>query len=231
MYREVYTIRGRFEKRQLCCPERYTMHMRKVSYVTACAVLSLGVFFVLAGDSGGREVLSKHRDPATTGRSAGKKHDIDSGRLEKKIHDLINLERKKKGLQGLSWNESLNRIARSYSRDMVKRKFFSHDDPDGRSFIDRYQAGGFVCKLRNGNETCLGAENIAQDTLYSSVVYLNGAPSHTWNSEDKIAASVVKRWMESKGHRENILTPYFKRQGIGVAVSDDGKVYVTENFC
>jgi len=207
------------------------MIMKQVVYSIICSVLGFGMFFILNPSSAARDLPSKPRTTAITGRSDGKKHNIDVGRLEKKIHDLINQERKKKGLASLSWNESLNSIARSYSRDMIERKFFSHNDPDGRSFLERYQAGGFVCKLRNGNETCLGAENIAQDNLYSSVVYRNGVPSYDWNSEDEIAASVVKRWIQSRGHRENILTAYFKRQGIGVAVSDDGKVYVTENFC
>jgi uncharacterized protein YkwD len=207
------------------------MIMKQVVYSIICSVLGFGMFFILNPSSAARDLPSKPRTTAITGRSDGKKHNIDVGRLEKKIHDLINQERKKKGLASLSWNKSLNSIARSYSRDMIERKFFSHNDPDGRSFIDRYHAGGFVCKLRNGNETCLGAENIAQDNLYSSVVYRNGVPSYSWNSEDEIAASVVKRWMQSRGHRGNILTAYFKRQGIGVAVSDDGKVYVTENFC
>lgn len=207
------------------------MTMKKVFYGITCAVLGFTMLFIPSVGSAARDVPSKARNTASTSRSDGKKHNVDIERLEKKIHDLINAERKKKGLLALSWNERLNRIARSYSRDMVKRRFFSHDDPDGRSFIDRYKAGGFVCKLRNGNETCLGAENIAQDNLYSSVVYRSGVPSYDWNSEDKIAASVVKGWMQSRGHRENILTAYFKRQGIGIALSDDGKVFVTENFC
>ena len=205
--------------------------MKKLFSGVTYAVLGLAAFFILNTYSAARDLPSKTRNTAATSRSDGKKHAVDIVRLERKIHDLINAERKKKGLLSLSWNESLNKIARGYSRDMVERRFFSHNDPDGRSFIDRYKAGGFVCKLRNGNETCLGAENIAQDNLYSSVVYLNGAPSYDWNSEDEIAASVVKRWMQSRGHRENILTSYFRRQGIGIAVSDDGKVYVTGNFC
>ena len=206
------------------------MAMKRMFFGLMCIVAGFALLFIMNAASAGREP-SKARNTAAASRSTGRKHNVDIGRLERKIHDLINAERKKKGLSGLSWNESLNKIARSYSRDMVERKFFSHNDPEGRSFIDRYRAGGFVCKLRNGNEICLGAENIAQDNLYSSVAYRNGAPSYDWSSEEEIAASVVKRWMQSRGHRENILTTYFKRQGIGVALSHDGKVYVTENFC
>jgi uncharacterized protein YkwD len=198
-----------------------------------CAVLGIVALCMPAGNGQARDLPSKSRGQAvpTVSPSEGRKSNLDIGRLEKKIHDLINAERKKKGLPGLSWNEDLNRIARKYSRDMAERRFFSHDDPEGRSFIDRYMAGGFECKLRDGNTTCLGGENIAQDNLYTSIAYLNGVPSYAWKSEDKIAASVVKLWMDSRGHRENILAPYFKRQGIGIAVTGEGRVFVTENFC
>jgi len=207
------------------------MVMQKVSYCWMSAVLVLGVFLVLSGNGEGRDLRSKTRNPETTSRFEGKKHDMDVSRLEKKVHDLINLERKKKGLSALVWNVSLNRIARKYSSDMAGRRFFSHNDPEGRSFMERYHEGNFECRLRNGNEICLGAENIAQENTYRSVTYLNGVPSYDWNSEDEIAASVVKLWMKSRGHRENILTSYFRRQGIGIAISDDGKVLVTQNFC
>lgn len=156
---------------------------------------------------------------------------ISVSRLEQKIHSLINAERKKRGLSALEWSYSLNRIARRYSQDMAERNFFSHTDPEGKCFMDRYKEEGFTCRLRVGNTTCLGAENIAQDNLYRSILYRNGIPSYDWNTEDEIAASIVKGWMNSKAHRENILTPYFKHQGIGLSISDDGKVYVTQNFC
>jgi uncharacterized protein YkwD len=156
---------------------------------------------------------------------------IDIRQLEKKIHELINKERAKRGLSVLSWDKSLYKVARNYSRDMVERNFFSHNDPDGSSFYDRYKAERIDCRIRVDNTTCMGAENIAQDNLVRSNIYKNGEKFSNWSTEGEIAKSVVKLWMNSKGHRANILTPYFKRQGIGVAISDDGKVYVTENFC
>ena len=162
-------------------------------------------------------------------RSSGS--DIDITQLEKRIHVLINKERTKRGLSALSWNDGLRKVARKYSKVMAERNFFSHNDPDGRSFCDRYKAEGIECRIRVGDTICLGAENIAQDNLYSSYFYRDGERFFSWNTEDQIAGSVVKRWMSSNAHRANILTPYFKRQGIGVAFSDDGKVYVTENFC
>jgi uncharacterized protein YkwD len=177
-----------------------------------------------------RENASRGSKTPMTALSQAPKPDIDISRLEKRIHDLINQERKKKGLSVLSRSEGLNRCARRYSNDMAERNFFSHNDPEGRSFIDRFKEEGFECKITVGNATCLGAENIAQDNLYASAVVMDGKMIYKWNTEEEIALSVVKRWMASKGHRENVLTPYFRRQGVGIAISG-GRVYVTGNFC
>ncbi len=192
------------------------------------ALLKIVFVFILcllciAGSSQSRErnVLSY--------RSSGS--DVDITRLEKKIHDLVNKERAKRGLSVLSWNKNLHKVARKHSQDMVKMNFFSHNDPEGRSFYDRYEAEGIECRISTGDTARKGAENIAQDNLYSSYFYKNGERFYNWSTEGEIAETVVKQWMNSKGHRANILTPYFKQQGIGVAFSDDGKVFVTENFC
>lgn len=175
------------------------------------------------------EAQSKERNALSRRSSGGS--DIDITQIEKKIHDLVNKERAKRGLSALSWNEKLHKAARKYSTAMAERNFLSHNDPDGESFYDRYKAEGFECRIRSGDTICLGAENIAQDNLYRSYFYKDGERFFNWRTEDQIAESVVKRWMSSNAHRANILAPYFKRQGIGVAFSDDGRVYVTENFC
>ncbi len=174
----------------------------------------------------------------TTGYAQSKERDalsvrlnIDITLLEKKIHDLLNREREKRGLSALLWDERLHKVARKHSQAMVDRNFFSHNDPDGGNFQDRYKAGGIECKILIGDTVYMGGENISQDNLYSSYVYKAGETVFNWNSESEIAESVVKRWINSEGHRANILTPYFNRQGIGIAVSEDGKIYVTENFC
>jgi uncharacterized protein YkwD len=174
-------------------------------------------------------VESREKD-ARSYRSA--RPPIDISQLERKIHALVNEERKKRGLSVLAWDESLHTVARKYSQDMDRRNFFSHTDPEGRCFYDRYKSTGFECKIRMGDTTCLGGENISQDNLYSSSLYRDGETFFDWNTEDGIAESVVSRWMKSAGHRKNILAPYFRREGIGVSLCEGRKVvYVTENFC
>ena len=55
--------------------------------------------------------------------------------------------------------------------------------------------------------------------------------SYNWSSTDEIAERAVTGWMNSPGHRQNILTPRYEIEGIGVAFSADNKIYITENFC
>jgi uncharacterized protein YkwD len=54
---------------------------------------------------------------------------------------------------------------------------------------------------------------------------------YDWNSLEQIARSTVSGWMKSPGHRKNILQPFWKTEGIGIAVSPDDKVLITQNFC
>jgi len=160
------------------------------------------------------------------------KPDIRIAELEKYIHDLINRERKKRGLSQLAFNESLNRIARRHSEDMAERNYFSHNSPEGHSFSYRYKQAGYVCKIRDKEASYLaGAENIYQNNLYNRVKIVNGIRFYDWNLPETIAETTVEGWMESPGHRKNILMPSWQSEGIGVAVSSDGKVYITHNFC
>ena len=75
------------------------------------------------------------------------------------------------------------------------------------------------------------AENIYQNNLYDSVTYYNGIPSYDWNTQEEIAQSTVEGWMDSPGHRKNILTSSYDREGIGVAIATNDKVYITQDFC
>ncbi len=133
-----------------------------------------------------------------------------------KIHDLINKQRKSNGLTLLSWNPQLAQAGLNHSNDMAKRNYFDHDSPYGQTFTMRYSEVGFTCQISLGSFISGGGENI---------MFMQGY------SEGTIAGETVSGWMNSAGHRANILTAYFQSEGIGVAESDDGRVYVTEDFC
>jgi uncharacterized protein YkwD len=154
--------------------------------------------------------------------------------LETKIHDLINVQRTQNSLTALSLDPQLNLIARAHSQDMATRNYFEHDTPEGADPTARALSAGYHCHkdLPNGYYMDGLAENIYQNNLYNSYQTIEGViVSHDWNDMDALASSTVQGWMHSTGHRENILTSTFDREGIGVAISSDDKVYITEDFC
>ena len=167
--------------------------------------------------------------PALTSRQP--RPEIKGGSLEQRIHDLVNRERQKHGLAPIDWDDALARIARKHSADMAKRGYFSHDSPEGHDFSNRYGAGGYTCRVPVGATVHLGGENIFQNNRYNSVTTVNGRAYYDWNSEEDIAGSTVRGWMNSPGHRKNILTPYWKREGIGVHLTPENEIFITQNFC
>ena len=110
--------------------------------------------------------------------------------------------------------------------------FFSHDNLIGQDPTERGRLAGYYCRKDFGSYYTEGiAENIFQNNLYDSVTYYNGIPSYDWNTQEEIAKSTVSGWMTSPGHRENILTATYDKEGIGVAISSDDEVLITQDFC
>jgi len=115
---------------------------------------------------------------------------------------------------------------------MAKNNYFSHVNLRGLDPTGRGSQVGYSCYKNYGSYYTTGiAENIFQNNLYDSVTYYNGVPSYDWSSQEEIAQSTVNGWMNSPGHRQNILTSTYDSQGIGVAIAADDKVYITEDFC
>ncbi|MFI2202616.1 CAP domain-containing protein [Streptomyces sp. NPDC020192] len=119
---------------------------------------------------------------------------------EAEVLKLVNQERSKVGCSPLSANSSLTRLAESFSDDMAARGFFDHTDPDGKSPWDRAAAAGI---------SNLGGENIARGQAD--------------------AAAVMQAWMNSPGHKANILNCDFKTLGVGVHLGPGGPWW-TQDF-
>lgn len=125
---------------------------------------------------------------------------------------LTNLERTDHGLAPLKRNTLLDEAAFEHARDMYERDFYSHDSPEGESAGDRIERTGyFDVDKRGARRWQTGvAENIAKG--------------------QQSPAQVVRDWMESKEHRENILAPEMLELGVGVYgehwVQNLGRVFV-----
>lgn len=126
--------------------------------------------------------------------------------VERQAFDLQNRERRAKGLGALVWSDEIAAVARMHSENMAREKFFSHQGSDGSMVDERAERVGLV------NWSAIG-ENIA---------FLRGFRDP--------AALAVEKWMESPGHRKNLLGPNWKESAIGAAVTADGTYYLTQVF-
>jgi len=160
------------------------------------------------------------------------KPQINIPQLEAEIHDLINSQRQQNGVPPLNYDIALSAIARSHSQDMVNRGYFDHVNPEGDGPTQRALKAGYpVHKELGGGWYSDGiAENIFQNNLWDTVTYYNGIPFYDWKSQSEIASSTVYGWMNSPGHRQNILDSSYNNEGLGVSISSDDKVYITEDF-
>ncbi|MFE7094076.1 CAP domain-containing protein [Streptomyces erythrochromogenes] len=124
-----------------------------------------------------------------------------NGDAESAVLALVNKERAAAGCGALTSNPKLSAAARGYSDTMARAGVMSHTGPDGSTMTSRVEAAGY--KWSN-----LG-ENIARGQAD--------------------ADAVMKAWMNSSGHRANILNCAFKEIGIGVHKGDGGPWW-TQNF-
>ncbi|SEG95551.1 Uncharacterized conserved protein YkwD, contains CAP (CSP/antigen 5/PR1) domain [Nonomuraea solani] len=122
--------------------------------------------------------------------------------LENQVVRLTNAERAKGGCGPLKHDPRLRRAAFGHSADMAKNDYFEHDSQDGRDMSDRMRAAGF-----SGSAW---AENIAMG--------------------QRSAAEVVRGWMNSSGHRQNIMNCSYTLIGVGAAKDGQGQIYWTQDF-
>ena len=146
--------------------------------------------------------------------------EVDSEDVELRITQLVNGEREQHGLSPLIYREEVADVARSHSEDMLEHEFMGHEGSDGGQPIDRIQRAGV---------DCLVGENVAQTYVDRRVRTSEGTVIH--RSTEDLASGLVNQWMNSPGHRANILNEDYRSHGVGIVISDDGFVYATHKFC
>jgi uncharacterized protein YkwD len=146
--------------------------------------------------------------------------------LEKRVHYLINEERSKHGLQKLRWDNDLLNIARLYSEDMLRNNYIGHYDRKGNLNFARYEEYGYNCNKKNPN-TGTGSENIA--LVSDSVMVFKNDSLTTYRQAEEIANKIVETWMNSPGHRKNVLSDIWKFEGIGIVHGQNFKNEISFN--
>lgn len=131
--------------------------------------------------------------------------DPELARLEQQLHRDVNALRAAHHLVPLARRADLDAVARAHSEDMVRRGFFSHENPDGLLWhqrIDRAGIAGYT----------LAGENVAQTD--------HASPSR----------AVFEGWQNSPDHRANLLARPFNATGLGVARAADGRLFYTQLY-
>jgi stress response protein SCP2 len=138
-------------------------------------------------------------------RDYGVEVDDDGDSTAGPLADVVaatNAERARHGLAPLTVDARLTAAAQAHSADMVARSFFAHENPDGSQVWDRALAAGYAYRKV--------AENIA--------------------AGQRSAAEVVVGWMNSPGHRRNILDPELTQIGVGTATGGEYGIHWTQVF-
>lgn len=125
---------------------------------------------------------------------------------------LLNEQRAAAGLSALVEDPALDEASAAYSQRMVTESFFAHESPDGGVLVERLKTAGYL----NGGEDWVVGENIGWGQ----------GPLST-------PRSMVNAWMNSPGHRSNILSGDYREIGLGLALgtpSDTtwGATYTTD---
>lgn len=121
---------------------------------------------------------------------------------ENEVIRLVNVERAKAGLQALTQNWQLSRVARYKSQDMIDKGYFAHNSPTYGSPFRMMESFGIKYSAA-GENIAMGQQSPAQ---------------------------VMNAWMNSPGHRNNIMSPSFTQIGVGLAKDKNGRMYWTQMF-
>ncbi|TET35420.1 MAG: CAP domain-containing protein [Planctomycetota bacterium] len=144
--------------------------------------------------------------------NAGSVVDGDGNPDEMEVFDMVNTERAKAGVGPLAWCDGLYACAKAHSNDMCERGFFDHTNPEGEGPSERAQYGH------------------AGRFTFAPIV----PDPYSWGVAENIAygyttpAEVMNGWMNSSGHRANILNGSYTH--IGVGQCDGCLRHWTQNF-
>lgn len=122
--------------------------------------------------------------------------------LEQEVFRLVNVERARNGLGALAYNWEAARVARIKSQEMATKGYFSHTSPTYGSPFNMME--------RFGLRFSAAAENIAKG--------------------QRTPAEVMNAWMNSPGHRANILSRNITQIGVGAAKTSNGTIVWTQMF-
>ncbi|KKZ10281.1 MAG: hypothetical protein TQ37_08970 [Candidatus Synechococcus spongiarum 15L] len=163
-------------------------------------------------------------------------------RIENWILYYTNVEREAASLRPLTHDPAISTIARKHSQNMIRSGLFEHEI-NGKDPTDRALEAGYNCRAYHGD----GSYSFGlSENIYEYPKITNWSQMSTeivptsFHSDQTMALALVRGWMNSPGHRRNILDTSARRIGIGVAIREhriarsaglrQETVFATQNF-
>ena len=174
--------------------------------LTAEKGISFGGFCKIFSLNCGQNVVGTVKPSGSTGTvkpgssDTGTVSSVNS--MEKQVASLTNSERKSAGFGSLTLDSQLSKLARMKAEDMAKKGYFSHTSPTYGSAFDMMKKYGVSYRT--------AGENIAKG--------------------QKTPEAVMNGWMNSSGHRANILSSTYTHIGVGYAKDSKGNTYWVQIF-
>lgn len=171
-------------------------------------LLAVGVIALIAGNHGGshdNDSASKNSNSNsgnTSGNTSTTTPSSQNVTADQKLAvELLNADRAKNGLSALKTNSQLTSLAGNYAQDMIDRNFFAHNNPEGQTPFDRMKNAG-ISYTYAGENLAINSNVTAAETAF----------------------------MNSSGHRANILNKNYTDVGVGVRYNNNGSAYVVQEF-
>lgn len=172
-----------------------------------------------SNSAAGSSQTSTTTSATTTRTTANAPKYVDEEKIESVIHRRVNEIRNSRGLSTLNTKSEFATAARDHSKEQAARGYLYHGD----------------IRARYGHQCSAIGENVAQ-TYADGLIRMDSGERVDYDyNETQIGKGIVRQWMNSDGHRENILKDSWRAEGIGVFVTNDDNgnpiVYATQGFC
>lgn len=181
----------------------------KVNKDLTGGLLAVGAIALIAGHHGDKGSSNKSTTSGSTtsgnttsGNTSTNTTSSKNVAADQKLAvELLNADRAKNGLSALKTNSQLTSLAGNYAQDMMNRNYFAHNNPEGQTPFDRMKNAGISYNYA-GENLAINNNVTAAETAF----------------------------MNSSGHKANILNKNYTEVGVGVRYNSNGQAYVVQEF-
>jgi uncharacterized protein YkwD len=151
--------------------------------------------------------------------------DIDAAAVEREVANAVNDRRADRDLQELVAIDQIREMARFHSENMAAQGYLSHAAA-GYTAAERYEEYGLADRCRVADDSGTG---IREDDELEVLGVVRVGPNGT--NESQLAASAVETWFDDQEPRQRLTYRNADQVGVGVEVTDTGRVFLTVNLC